>query len=450
MNALASLPAATPTLTRPRVEPVVFIDGCLEPRLQPQYVTYRGPLDRRDGIVRSDWTVSPNVEMRWQHGRAELALPQRLSDQQPRWVILAAGSLQRVDEHETAGQRDKRFYLREDWSQVLDQTPATIPWVSPTGALIAEPEGTFALGRAANRSTQRYSIAGQSAYVFQRAGQPWTVGSALETLSAIGGLGLSLHLLPPDVARASLNQTLKLDQPIGDLLNTVLEAHGLVIQRSLDYQAGRLRERRAVRPLQHGRAVSVRWPNDEQPLSDVMRINSQAPRAAAQPWIAQASPWLIESTFSLVAGWDPALAGESDSEYGRTTSSDFSRYANVYRQWVLNEDGAFTGEPYNRGDPFDLTSFFPNHSPHPQPLRFRACLTLADARQRLPPIVEISTDGGGTWQRYGGEALILQNRAGVYLNDATLPSAFLTAAKNGDARVRVTASLQSPQPVPRS
>jgi hypothetical protein len=42
---------------------------------------------------------------------------------------------------------------------------------------------------------------------------------------------------------------------------------------------------------------------------------------------------------------------------------------------------------------------------------------------------------------------MLSNRAGVYLEDATLPSAFLTAAQNGEARVRVTASLQSPTPV---
>ena len=74
-------------------------------------------------------------------------------------------------------------------------------------------------------------------------------------------------------------------------------------------------------------------------------------------------------------------------------------------------------------------------------------MTLDDTGQPRAPVVEFSTDDGSTWSQYPGAAVVHAQRAAVYLADDTLPSAFLTAAQNGNAKVRVTASLRNPQPV---
>jgi hypothetical protein len=447
LSAVASTPAIEPTLKRPRLEPMVLVDGFPESRLRLTYATYEGPLDRRRVILAIDWEATASLRARWQRALVTVALPQRLADDQVRWCVLAQGTLREAEDHETVGQRQRAFNLADAWNGLLDQPGETIPWVDAQGGLVAQPNGRFALGEAANRSRKRVIIGGQSVHVFQRNGVAWTVRTALETLSAIGGLNLALHTLPRSIADAPLPESLDLTEPIGDALRALLESHGLVVQRELRWASGALIERRAVRPVTSGRPVTVRWAESDQPLSDVLRINRDAPRDAAQPWVARGAGWLVESTFELVGGWDPALAGQSDSEYGRTTSSDFSRYANVYRYWVLNEDSAFTDAPFNRGAPFDLTAFFDDGAVRPQPLRFRDCVTLDDAANRLAPIVEVSTDGGATWHRYSGDARLATTRAAVYLDDATLPSAFLTAAQNDQARVRVTAALRAPQPV---
>jgi len=447
LRAAASLPAITPSLTRPHDEPLVLVDGYPEPRLGVTDASYDGPLDRRVVTLTTAWDLATSARARWQRGTVVVLLPHRLSDDEVRSTVLAAGELTELADHEGPGQRHRRFQLRDSWQQTLEREPSAIPWVDPAGELVADAEGRFALGERPNRSGERFPVGGEPVHVFQQDGKPWTVGTALATLSAIGGLELALAALPNAIADQRLPRSLDLAEPIGALLEQLLTETGLLVQRTVEHVGGHVRERRAVRPITQGRPVPVRWPSERQPLSDVQRIDRTEPARAARPWIAQGGARLIESTFELVGGWDPTLAGEADSEYGRTTSSDFSRFANVYRHWVLNEDGAFTGEPYDRGERFDLTSFFDDARLRPQPLRFRACVTLDDTGERLPPIVEVSTDGGSSWSRYAGESIVADTRAAVYLNDATLPAGFLSAAQSGEARVRVTASLRSPRPV---
>jgi hypothetical protein len=447
LSAVASLPATTPTLSRPRLEPLVLVDGYPESRLTVQYATFEAPLDRRRCLLISDWGVARSTRRRWQQARLTVVLPHRLVGDQQQAAVLSAGQLIEAEDNRSAGQQQRRFNLRDDWDITLARALDTIPWVDDGGRLIAQPDGSFELGIRANRSTQRAAVGGAWVHVFQQNGAPWTVATALETLSAVGGLQLALHGLPRASAQAPLQARLDLNAPAGDILQGLLEAYGLIVQRETRWAGGQMLSRHAVRPLTRGRSVPVRWADADPPLSDVIGMDRESPRDAAQSWIAQGEGWLMESTFELVGGWDPAREGQSDSEYGRATSSDFSRFGNVYRQWVLNEDGTFTPPPFNRGEPFDLTGFFEAEAVRPTPLRFRNCVTLDEAANRQPPIVEVSTDGGASWARYSGEAVIATTRAAVYLNDATLPVDFLAAAQDGQAKVRVTASLRSPQPI---
>lgn len=114
---------------------------------------------------------------------------------------------------------------------------------------------------------------------------------------------------------------------------------------------------------------------------------------------------------------------------------------------MLNEDGQFSGPPYSQGSAFDLGILSDQGYVQPQPLKLLPTLTLDGAGSRQRPVVEVSVDGGVSWLTYAGVFVVRDDRAAVYFDDVTLPGAFLTAAKQGLALVRVTASLQSPVPV---
>ncbi len=320
-------------------------------------------------------------------------------------------------------------------------------WADHHDTLVSMEQGTLVPGPNGNRSSRMYDIHGASVYVPQLDGEPWSVGDALAMISAFAQLHLSLHLLPHTLKQAALLETVDLSRPLGEILRRVLDPYGLIVRRELWLDGHAVVEHRQVRSQHHGRPIRLRWAQLDQPLSDVLRIEHDAPVDAAQRWIAQASGWQMESTFDLVGGWDPALEGEADSAYDRTQSSDFAKYANVYRYWVLNEDGQFTASPYSRGEPFDLAAFFEDSRVRAQPLMFHACVTLDDAGEPRPAMVEISTDDGATWSQYPGEVEISTDRAAVYLNDSALPASFLAAAKSSTAKLRVTASLYSPQPM---
>jgi hypothetical protein len=165
-------------------------------------------------------------------------------------------------------------------------------------------------------------------------------------------------------------------------------------------------------------------------------------------FIAEAAGPVVESTFALVGGWDAADEALADGEYSKSGSSDFEAVANVFRLWVLNEDGAFTAEPFDRGPAFDLTTLFDDgRAIEPQPLRFGHALSQDAAGRSVGVVVEMSIDGGASWSRYPGTASVLSDRAGVYLADDALPAGFLAAVRGGVGKIRVTATLRNPLPL---
>jgi hypothetical protein len=192
--------------------------------------------------------------------------------------------------------------------------------------------------------------------------------------------------------------------------------------------------------------VRLGWADADRALTQVRRAAAAAPTPVARAWIARAGGAQVESTFPLVPGWDPALEGESDAAYERGSAA-FATYVNAYRLWALNEDGRFTGPPFSRGPAHDLAALFGEPFVRSRTLRFGSCLTLDDGGARRQPIVEVSLDSGATWSTFAGAAVVQMDRAAVYLDDVVLPPAFLAAAKANAARVRVTATLRSPNPL---
>ncbi len=429
MSACASLGSVPLAGARPVERPMVLLDSVIEPRLSVLKVEMAGPLDERLALLSMAGSI-PAAEQ-WL-----IVQPLRLCDGQIRRRVLVHGKWpQRIDAD--------RIELRSSWSDLLDEPLTQVPTLNRDGSLVLQSSGWLA----STRSDQRYDVGGQQVYVLQNETTAWTVRQALESLSTFAGFALNLNALPRETADAPLVAPIDLSLSLRRVLEQVLEPYGLCVTREFSYEGHSLIERRYVRSLNRSRCVRVRWTRPGQPLGDMLRISKRKPRAGSRLWQAQAGGPVVESTFQLVGGWDPNLEGAADDEYDRSASSDFSLYTNVYRRWVLNEDGAFSGEPYNRGVAYDLTSLFAAEPIAPTSLRFLSCVTLDDAGRGRDPIVEFSIDSGVNWSRWAGRLQVLSDRAGVYLNDTTLPSAFLSAAKAGSARVRVTASLRSPLPV---
>jgi len=429
MIACASLPAVSISASGPITRPMVLLDGVIEPRLIVRRVEQVGPLDMRTAVLHlTDSMVTANEWV--------VAEPVRLNDEQIRWRVLVKGA-------QPTRLNNEQLILTDTWSDFVGQPIEQILGLDRDGKLATISDGFLSH----TRSSQRIEVNGQMVYVLQNNGNTWTVYDALESLNAMAGLSLNLRGIPRRTAEAPLVSPVDLTLPAKRILEQILESYGLVITRELVRVGQTHSESRIVRPLSHGRRVTLRWANTKQPRGDALKVIRQKPEPGAKPWIAQARGPLVESTFELVGGWDPGLEGSANSEYDRSASSDFSLYANAYRHWVLNEDGAYSDDPFNRGNAYDLTSLFSQDEVAPTPLRFLSCVTLDDGGNARKPIVEFSTDSGASWSQWSGRVRLLTDRAAVYLDDSTLPVAFLTAALAGTAKVRVTASLRSPLPV---
>jgi len=446
VNACASLGPVRRSGISDDPKPVVLIDGVPEPRLSVDSYSATGPMDSRSSRLLLDLPDGvPGLLPRWLCAQVVIAWPMRLVDDQIAWPVLMQGSLKQVEASEAAGERGHWFELIDDWGDQTSKPIDAIWWLNTDGTLIQKLVGEMSIGANSNRSTDRFDIDGQQAHALEAgSGLEWTVKSALETVSAFAGFTLLLNGLPRKLASAPLLNRIDLTRPISKALKSILEPYGLVIQRDLFLEGANVIERRAVRPISRGRPIRVAWAGEDQPLGDVLKIKTDRPAQAAQKWTARAGGWVVESTFDLVRAWDPALEGQPDAEYDKANSSNFTTYANVYRRWVLNEDGFFTGPPYNSGPAFDLTAFFGLGAIDPQPLIFKPNLTLQDVGTPINPIIEMSTNGGAGWSIFPNKTLALDSLAGIYLDPATLPPAYLAAAKSGQARIRVTASLMSP------
>ncbi len=449
MSAGASLGAVHRSGVSDDPAPVVFIDGVPEPRLAVERYAVDGPLDIRSADLSVDSIGSgPGALERWLCSQVSIGLPMRLSDGSASWLILMRGAFKRVEAGEAVGASKRWFGLVDAWDDLLSRPTQSIWWRNPNGTLVQRDSGLLAIGPDANRSQLTYPINGNNVHVIQPgSGLSWTVADALASLSAWSGLGLELRGLPREVTDADLAASIDLAKPKKLALQGILEAYGLVVQRDLMRAGGSVTERRVVRPCATGRPIKIVWADGKHPIGDALKLGSDQPAKAARQWIARADGWRVESSFVLVGGWDPALQGQPDDEYDKALSSDFTTFADVYRRWVLNEDGLFSGPPYNRGPAFDLTAFFGHGTIGPRPLVFQSNLTLNDSGTPMKPVIEISTNSGAGWSIFSGARRVLDDRAGVYLDTTKLPAAFLAAAKAGTARVRVTATLVSPIPV---
>ena len=434
MSHFAALAPIPPGPTTPTLHPTVFVDHHPEPRLSVQELRARLPL----GLITCRLRVHEPAIAQDLVGRTVwVAVARPLIDASHRWEVLTAGRLVDPAEASAEGRSSNLLEVQEAWEDLLQASPRLVLRTDTEGEPRQVTGGRLQVGGLANRSPQLHAVAGTAVHVLHPGGASWTVGQALTSISVFYGLGLDLRTLPPQLGDQRLSRSLYLGPAIDAALEKLLEEQQLTIARRWTWQGREPIETRRVIPLEHGRRVRL----PAEPRGVVTRWQRVEPTRRAQRWVVRGQRPIVESTFALLPGWDPDLEDQPDTAYDAAQSADFSRYANVFRRWVLNEDGGLADRPR-----FDLDALFGQAGLAREPVAFGDNLTRDDAGQRLAPVVQLSIDAGQTWTRWAEGYALLTDRAGMRLDAPQLPQGVLDAARAHDLRVRVTATLTSPQP----
>ncbi|MEO1235556.1 MAG: hypothetical protein AAFX76_02080 [Planctomycetota bacterium] len=438
MAATATFPSVHTSATQPSTLPVVFVEGRPTPELTVNRYATDSPLGRREITV----TASKSRELRhWRNRSASIAIPRAIAGGEVRWQVLSTGRLSDSQGRVSVGHDAVELRLSENWAEALSQIPETFWAVDSHERIVRANSLVFGVGRRANRSTERHSVGGRWVYLPSTENNEWAIEQVIATLDAVYRLSLDPLRLASAMRHLPLTETIELSGPADGGLADLLTANRLFVDRRFTGVEATIGERRVVRPLVSGRSVSISFPKADRHRGIVSKFEVAQPDTGPRRWVAYGSPPVVESTFDLIPGWDATLEGGSPDAYDPAGNPDFSRYVNVYRRWVLNEDAQADGPV------FDLASFFGQPGLAPTPRRFGPCVAQDDAERPLSPVLEYSLDVGVTWVRLTGGWSVLADRAGVLVTEGTLASGWIDAAAAGSLRLRLTASLTSPNPI---
>lgn len=397
-GATLNSPQVTAAPSRPPVPPLVFVDGMPRTDLAAVDIERRGPLDERRAELIVD-SHAPSLDPSHAVWLRQLAgcyvaivSPVALDGGTSRLRVEVSGRIDRID--------DDMFSVVDDWSAQLDAPNPAIGRSASTLANLFASDGPFA------------------------------------------SISLSTELLAPAVTCAATPPSVFSAATVRSALDNLCETFGLTVDREAHWVGSGTSETRYLRSIGRARRLSLALPNEANPVGSVAQFAADTRPDRPTKFIARADPAIVESTFMLIPGWGDAYENLSDDEYDRAVSSDFQAVANVFRLWVLNEDGSFDG------DASDVGALFEVHGPFPSvPMRLRPSLTQDGNGRSVGVVIERSIDAGLSWSTVTGRVEVLNDRAGVYLDDDTLDAAWLDAVRSGDARIRVTASLAHPLPL---
>jgi len=438
MNAIASLPSQPFTGVMPSLTPLVRLDG--RPVPWAALLDYRviGPLFEQQARVR---VLGPDVATRLHRLKrahcVDLALPLRLSDGATRWYVLARVVPGAQETGLEANGASVTLTCPSPWSMRLGRGLDTVP-VLDHNTLVARrvTDTSLRLSDDWAMSPTDHVVNGQPVRVVTREGLTWTLGELLTSMGAWIGVRIAVSGLPGSVRESPLLGVTDLGRPLRGVLTELLDDHRLVLRPTGE---GRF----AVVP--HGQDVCEVGVSDQDQALISTRQRTRDHDKSPVLLIARTARVQREGTFTLVGGWDPALEGAGAAAYEPATAGDFSAVRDVYRYWVLNEDGAFSGTPFGR-DRIDLAGFFGDPTMPGEPVRLASPLTRSASGLVLQPVVEYSTDSGSTWGPIEGQVSFSTDRAALRLEQSPLPDGLVSAGGFGTLRLRVTASLPAPLP----
>ncbi|MFO8014794.1 MAG: hypothetical protein R6X20_15980 [Phycisphaerae bacterium] len=319
-------------------------------------------------------------------------------------------------------------------------------------ALVFNPDGR------PNASTQAYAPAtGEPYTIFAPDGASgnaaWTLDEAVAYILAEHGGSEEVQVPSASEVRAALPATVIRDvslegRSLGEAMAALLELAGARLVVRVEPAAGSL-SRRLELCLPDREPAG--WLCHQPPgrVYDPAKTHFSAMRvrmdfaAAPRRYVARGDRRLVESTFDLVAGWDDALATSDPDDVSPRTNPDFDAVRDVFRKWVLNEDGTYSAAPYSRGAAPDLSALFEGTPYVRRRRRLLPCLSRDALGRSRGVYVEVSLDGGASWEQSTLAARVLRDECGLVLTEDPLPAAYLAAAMRGEVRVRVTATVES-------
>lgn len=413
-----ALPQLVSPTTTPLPAPLVLYRGEAVPELFVVSFTHRGPLDERTAVLRLRRNAGGYEPLersraeRWIGESVEIHQPLKLEGGEETMFPLLRGRVTASAQQLADREDEIELTVECDWTQAL------------RGVARVDVFPTRASSGASHGLEQHQPVAP-------------TLRDAVASL----GLDIATHLLPPWVALRTVPPSHMRGSTVGAVLKNIHEHHALSLRREPTLHGENIREHRSLVTLAQGRPIRLGLGALANPAGAVRSLRAAIRAARPIQRIASADPQAVESTFNLQPAWRSDETQQPDAQYAKSTSGNFDAVAHVFRLWLLNEDAALPDAPT-----FDLAALFEEEI-EAQPLRFTPTLTQDASGRSLGFVVETSTDGGVSYTRYGGAVKIMIDRAGVYLDDEALPATYLAAARNGRARLRITATLQSPNPL---
>jgi hypothetical protein len=297
-------------------------------------------------------------------------------------------------------------------------------------------------------SEQPQTIGGGTARVFDSsaASSPWTVADALAYLLAampqsVAGPSLGdLQSLAGDII---LEPTRLGGRSFADAICSVAAKGGLAVRAGQDgstlefYQPGRQGRPRTVCLQPELSLLSAGMTNMWQCEITFAR------RPANRGVTALGAVKMYEATFELGYGWDSSLQTDQWRDFLVSGGSEWLVRSDVFRLWVLNEDGRYDGAPWLL-PAYDFTAIRPDDFTARRPRRFMPCLSTGPGGDSAGIVVEYYLPGR-PWQRWTGPVQVARDQCAIYLGGDALPSDFFQAAIAGTLQVRVTATVQSDQ-----
>ena len=196
-----------------------------------------------------------------------------------------------------------------------------------------------------------------------------------------------------------------------------------------------------------GRSVEINLQDAGGGLSlsrtDIFELKSSGESLLTNKYIVQGDFKVFEATFELAKGWDSSLEGTNYYTFSPSSNPDFVKVKDVYRKWVLNEAGDYSGQPYNCGQPFDFSHIFGTSNFVRKRRRFWPTITCDKNGKSLGYFLEVSFDGGAHWWQYSGAFEVRSDECAVWLSSDKLDVDTWVAALKGVLRVRITASVIS-------
>lgn len=282
---------------------------------------------------------------------------------------------------------------------------------------------------------------------------PWTLDEAVAYLLAEHGASAAIDTPKPTEVRAQIGALAIRDvslegRTLIEAIKTLLDAVGGRVTVAVEPQAESVSRR--LEFVLPGRGLCgwlAHQPegNPFDPLATQLSGLSAAMHFDQAPrhYVARGDRKIYESTFELIAGWDDALASYEPDRFTPSRNPDFLEVRDVFRKWVLNEAGDYADDPYNRGPGPDFSALFEGAPYVRRRRRFLDSISVDALGRSHGVYVEVSYDGGGSWERPDLTAQVLADECGLYFTDDSLPPRYLVAAMYGSVRVRVTAAIES-------